>query len=156
MAPRGKEYTPKKRASIIALHKEGLSVREIEKRGYGKKSAIANLIKMFNTEGRIEAKPRSGRPRTSTERDDKVLCRITSQNPFKGSTQLSVDWRLSTGTNASARTVRRRLCDCGLKGYRPAKKPLLSAFQRARRLKYARKYQGWSLQQWRKVKTCLK
>ena len=45
MAPRGLEYTPTKRACIIALHEQGLSIREIVDKGYGKKSCVANVIK---------------------------------------------------------------------------------------------------------------
>ena len=54
---------------------------------------------------------------------DRVLSRLATQGRFKGSRELAVDWHASTGTNASARTVRRRLVNDGLKSYRPAKKP---------------------------------
>ncbi len=45
MPLRGLEYTPRKRACIVALHEEGLSIREIAAKGFGKKSGIANVIK---------------------------------------------------------------------------------------------------------------
>ena len=47
MAPRGLEYTPRKRSCIVALHKQGLSIREIAAEGYGTKSWMANVLKRY-------------------------------------------------------------------------------------------------------------
>lgn len=151
MGKRGVEYTPRKRASIVALHKQGLSVRKIEWLGYGKRSAINNIIKRFQTEGTTSPRKRSGRPRLSSIRSDRSLVRLSLLNKFKGSQELATDWFASTGVSSSASTVRSRLVSAGLKSYRPARKPLLTNFQRLRRLRFARNHATWSLQDWRKV-----
>lgn len=151
MARRGKEYTPRKRACIVALHEQGLSLREIAARGYGKKSAIGNVLRRYAALGRTSPKKRPGRRKVSSTRADRVLCRLAIQGRLKGSTELLADWHASTGVTASSRTVRRRLFNSGLKSYRPAKKPLLTAFQRRRRLAYAMAHRNWTVEQWKEV-----
>jgi len=98
MARRGVEYTPRKRACIVALHQEGLSIRQIVARGFGKKSAICNVLKRYETSGHTTPKKRSGRPKISSERADRSLCRLAIQGRMKGLLELLVDWRTSTGT----------------------------------------------------------
>lgn len=151
MGLRGLEYTPRKRACIVALHKEGLSIREIVAKGHGKKSGIANVIKRYASTGQTTPKKRCGRPKISSGRADRVLSRLATTGRFKGSTELAADWFEATGTNASSSTVRRRLITDGLKSYRPAKKPLLTEFQRERRLKFANAHKHWTVDDWKKV-----
>jgi transposase len=151
MPRRGLEYTPRKRACIVALREEGLSIREIAAKGFGQKSGIANVLKRYTETGRTTPKKRSGRPRISTDRADRKLCRLATQGRFKGSTELASDWYLTTGTTACSSTVRKRLFNSGLKSYRPAKKPMLTPFQRRRRLAYAKEHKNWSMDDWKKV-----
>lgn len=151
MAKRGLQYTPRKRAAIIALHKEGFSIREIESRGYGRKSAIANMIRKYCLQGSTSPRKRRGRPRVSSSSADRVLGRLVKKNRFMGSQELASEWNASTGVTANARTVRRRLFNSGMKSHRPATKPLLSKFQRLRRLTFAKKYSAWSIEDWKKV-----
>lgn len=72
MAPRGLEYTPRKRSCIVALHQQGLSIREIAAKGYGKKSGIANVLKRYAATGETTPKKRSGRPRISSGRTSTI------------------------------------------------------------------------------------
>lgn len=52
--------------------------------------------------------------------------------------------------HVSERTVRRRLNECGLKSYVPAKAPKLQASHRVARLAFARQHQDWS-DEWGRV-----
>ena len=122
LAPRGLEYTPRKRSCIVALHKQGLSIREIAAEGYGNKIGIANVLKRYAATGQTTLKKRCGRPRISSGHADRILSRLACQGRFKGSMELAVDWFESTRTSASSSTVRRRLINDGLKSYRPARK----------------------------------
>ena len=117
----GLEYTPRKRACIIALHEQGLSIREIAAKGFGKKSGIANVIKRNSTTGRTTPKKHTGRPRLSTGRADRILCRLATQDRFKGSTELACDWYARTGTSTSLSTARKRLFNSDLKSYHLAR-----------------------------------
>ena len=48
-------------------------------------------------------------------------------------------------------TVRRRLIECGRIARGPFKKQLLTAAMMRKRLKWAKKYQNWTVTDWRKV-----
>lgn len=119
---KAKQISPSNRAVIIALHNEGLSIREISRRGYGGKSAVANIIKKFKLESTLEVKRRSGRPRITSPREDRILVRKCINSRYSSSKQLANELRLSTGCVVSERTIRRRLLCAGLKSCRPAKK----------------------------------
>ncbi|GFU40596.1 hypothetical protein TNCV_3229931 [Trichonephila clavipes] len=49
------------------------------------------------------------------------------------------------------RTVRGRLLEIGLRGCKARPKPLLSEFQRKRRLTWAREHSLWTIKDWEKV-----
>ena len=60
--------------------------------------------------------------------------------------------RLPDEVQVSSRTIRRRLHDeFNLKAYRPAAKPKLSAKNIKDRIKFCRKYQNWTIEDWKKV-----
>ncbi|GFW88011.1 uncharacterized protein TNCV_216831 [Trichonephila clavipes] len=52
------------------------------------------------------------------------------------------------------RTVRRRLLEIGLRGCIAHPKPLLTEFQRRRRLTWAREHSLWTIKDWEKVIFC--
>ena len=76
--------------------------------------------------------PRSGRPRVTSDRDDRALQRLVRRMPFATSPVLKQHWlpnrRLST------RTIRNRLKSAGHKSRRVIKRPLLSDRHRRSRL----------------------
>ena len=72
---------------------------------------------------------RSGRPRKSTKREDRTLVRKSLADRHLTNPPLKAEWELSTGVDVSTRTVRRRLCENGLKGCRAREKPLVAQAQ---------------------------
>ena len=93
--------------------------------------------------------PRSGRPRVTSDRDDRALQRLVRRMPFATSPVLKQHWlpnrRLST------RTVRNRLKSAGLKSRRVIKRPLLADRHRWTRLAWCLARRGWNLRTWRKI-----
>jgi len=57
----------------------------------------------------------------------------------------------SLDIDVTPRRVRQILCGVGLKGRKPAKKPLLTAVQREQRLKWARQHEEWTPDDWERV-----
>ena len=96
-------------------------------------------------------KKRSGRPRSSSTREDRILVRKYLNNRRSSSKALSRELQESTGCNISARSVRRRLYNVGLKSCRPAKKPFINETQRKRQLRWCREFQNWTVDQWKQV-----
>ena len=93
--------------------------------------------------------PRSGRPRVTSHRDDRVLQRLVRRMPFATSSLLKQHWlpnrRLST------RTVRNRLKSAILKSRRVIKRPLLTDRHRRTRLAWCLAQRGSNLKTWRKI-----
>ena len=79
-------------------------------------------------------RPRSGRPLSTTPRENRVLTRLSLNNRRATSRNLKREFEDATGTSISPRTVRIRLQKSGLRGCIAAKKPLLTATHRKNRL----------------------
>ena len=93
--------------------------------------------------------PRSGRPRVTSDRDDRALQRLVRRMSFATSPVLKQHWlpnrRLST------RTVRNRLKSAGFKSSRVIKRPRLADRHRRTRLAWCLARRGWNLRTWRKI-----
>ncbi|RXN11578.1 hypothetical protein ROHU_010563 [Labeo rohita] len=135
------------RAAIIALHKNGFTVKDIVATKTAPKSTIYRIIKNFKERGSILVKKASGRPRKSSKCQDRLLKRIQLRDR---SAELAQEWQ-QAGVSASARTVRPRLLEDGLVSRRAAKKPLLSKKNIRDRLIFCKKYGEWTAEDWGKV-----
>jgi transposase len=151
--PMGKssQLTPRKRKCIEVLHTNGLNNTQIAENLGCSRSAVSRLVARFKEVGHMEPKKGRGRNRLSTPREDRILQRICKRNRFESSSSISAQWLASTGVQACASTVRRRLCTLGLSAKRPVKKPLLTATMKRKRLQWAKAHSSWTIQQWRQV-----
>uniref|UniRef100_A0A087Y8V5 Transposase Tc1-like domain-containing protein n=1 Tax=Poecilia formosa TaxID=48698 RepID=A0A087Y8V5_POEFO len=140
----------KKRAVIIALHKNGLTGKSIAARKIAPQSTIYRIIKNFKERGSIVAKKSPWRPRKTSKRQDRLLKVFQLRDPATSSAELAQEWQ-QAGVSASARTVRRRLLEQVLVSRRAAKKPLLSRKNIRDRLIVCKKYREWTAKDWGKV-----
>ena len=92
----------------------------------------------------------NGRPRISTDRDDRFLTRTSLHDRFKPATKLKEEWE-KIGVNASISTIRRRLRAANLSGRVARKKPHLTIAHKRRRLDFAKKHKNWSKEEWERV-----
>ncbi|KAL1277193.1 hypothetical protein QQF64_023866 [Cirrhinus molitorella] len=88
---------------------------------------VQRIKKRFEETGDVFDKPRSGRPRKTTAREDRLLARKSKASPFSTAAELHETW--SPEVPASTRTVCRIL-----------------AFAKAHSL-----LKGWTLEKWQKV-----
>lgn len=142
-------WSPKKRAVAVTLREEGYTLQEVANRigGNATASGVRKVCLKFKQTGKVADRARIGRPRISTQRDDRKLVRLTQANRRKSSTQLMVEW----GVNASRYTIRRRLNAAGLKVRIPRKRPYLNLIQRQRRIQWAKDHLDWNNEQWKHV-----
>lgn len=145
------ELTPRKRRCIEVLHTEGLNNTQVASKLKCSRSAVSRLVKRFDEEGNTDRRARSGRPRISSGREDRILQRICCKNRFMSSRSLAIDWTGSTGVRASSSIVRRRLCNMGLSAKKPLHKPLLTSVMKKKRFNWAKQHQGWTAENWRHV-----
>ncbi|GFX12869.1 transposable element Tcb1 transposase [Trichonephila clavipes] len=100
------------------------------------------------------SKIRGGAIRTTKKtslREDGLLHRISLSNRKLNSSQILKQWTLISNVSVCPRTVRERLQENGLRGCKARPKPLLTKFQRKRRLTWARKHLLWTIKDWEKV-----
>ena len=95
-------------------------------------------------------KPRCGRPRMSTLRQDRTLKRLALTNCRLSSKILSRQWHVG-GPLISPKSVRRRLNKQGLNGRVAIKKPFISKINQQKRLKFAHEFLHFSVTDWQTV-----
>ncbi|GFV42352.1 transposable element Tcb1 transposase [Trichonephila clavipes] len=95
-----------------------------------------------NPKGAIRTRPR----KTSLLED-----RLFLSNRKLNSSQILKQWTLISNVSVCPRTVRGRLPEIGLRGCKARPKPLLTEFQRKRRLTWAREHSLWTIKDWEKV-----
>ncbi|GFX29536.1 transposable element Tcb1 transposase [Trichonephila clavipes] len=78
----------------------------------------------------------------------KVPCGLST---VLNSSQILKQWTSTSNVSVCPRTVRGRLLEIGLRGFKAHPKPLLTEFQRKRRLTWAREHSLGTIKDWEKV-----
>lgn len=149
--PKTSELTLLQRSRIEFLHEEGKSQREIARIVKCSRGAVEHTLKRFAVTGSHENRPKSGRKKVTSLREDRDLIRSSLRNRKKTSSELAAAASEVTGRQISARTVRRRLLEAGLKGCKARKKPWLSKKNIKKRLEWAQRYKDFTEEDWSKV-----
>ena len=97
--------TDHKKGMIEAWNREGVANREIARRLGVSEFGVRYNLRKFQESGSMNAQPKSGRPRATTERDDRHLVRSSRRNRFKTAPELAVELANHTGVQVSRRTV---------------------------------------------------
>lgn len=139
------------RARAIAWLQDGVGVREVARRLQVSHSVIIRLRERHQTTGNVQERPRQGRPKKTTQREDRYLCRQALRERTTTANVLSQQLRAATNTAVSGQTTRRRLHASALRSRRPVKKPMLTAGHRARRLAWCQDHLRWTRAQWGQV-----
>ncbi|GFT40097.1 uncharacterized protein TNCV_2171121 [Trichonephila clavipes] len=139
-------YLPEnKRYKIIHLKEEGYSTRQIAAKVPCGLSTVVRTLKKFSETNFIADRGRSGRPRKTSLRENRLFL----SNRKLNSSQILKQWTLTSNVSVCPRTVR-RLLEIGLRGCKARPKPLLTEFQRKRRLTWAREHSLWTIKDWEK------
>ena len=147
------DITPRKRATVVSLSRTALmSCREISAAVNISKSTVSRILQRNKESGSPEAQRlgKCGRKRKISRYDDKVIVRKSIIDPRKTSFDIQRDLQ-AAGITVSPQTIRRRLIDAGRRAVRPLKKQLLTEAMRKKRLHWAKKYQHWTVEDWKKV-----
>lgn len=137
------------RKEIIERLKSGLPARQIARNFSRSPQSVIKLRKKFLETHSILDRPKSGRPRVTTKRQDRILERISLKNRRFSAAQVRNEAFLQS--KLSVRSVRRRLCQMGLFGRSAAKKPLVSRKNRLLRIQFAKAYLKWTVADWQRV-----
>ena len=149
--PKRRNLTIEKRSSVVTLCDEGYSQRNIAKKLKISLCAVQSILKKKRETGTVADRPRSGRPRATTNRVDRSLVRLSLSDRRASSKILKSQLQDVTGSSLSTRSIRRRLLKAGLKGCVAAKKPMLTARHKKLRLKWAKERRQWEQSEWSKI-----
>eukprot|EP00033_Pygsuia_biforma_P003411 GCRY01003737.1.p2 GENE.GCRY01003737.1~~GCRY01003737.1.p2 ORF type:complete len:139 (+),score=9.17 GCRY01003737.1:265-681(+) len=115
------KLTPVLRMKVMCLHEEGHSYRAIANKfnqttpGFNiTHSGVRNIVLAHSKSPthHCRSAERSGRPRCTSARTDRLLCRKSLENRFKTAGVLRSE--ITDLKQVSVRTVRRRLCEKGV------------------------------------------
>lgn len=110
---------------------------------------VSDAVRRFRQTGSNKRRPGQGRRRCTSARDDRFITSLVLRNRFTMAFQVSNELNEVRNVHVSERTVRRRLAEGKIRAFRPAPELLLR--HRRARLHFARKYQDWTVEQWRQV-----
>ena len=116
---RNKDLSSETRQSILVLRNEGYSMREIAKKLKISYNAVYYSLHRTAQTGSNQNRKRSGRPRCTTEQEDKYIRVSSLRNRRLTSPQLAASLNSTRKTPVSTSTVKRRLRDAGLLGRVP-------------------------------------
>ncbi|KAK2964354.1 hypothetical protein BLNAU_885 [Blattamonas nauphoetae] len=103
------------RGAAIALKRTGLSQREIGRQLEVPKSTINDFFRTHpNTplsDTELKDRPRSGRPRCTSERQDRFIVRSIINDPNTDTASIAAENPVDEGRTISERTIRRRAAE---------------------------------------------
>uniref|UniRef100_A0A1I7XBJ4 Transposable element Tcb1 transposase n=2 Tax=Heterorhabditis bacteriophora TaxID=37862 RepID=A0A1I7XBJ4_HETBA len=99
----------------------------------------------------LENAPRTPRKRSTTERIDRIIRRLSEGNCRLTARDIYNEMKAYPECSLSVRSIRRRLVEAGLNGRIARKKPLVSLKNRRARVAFAREHLTWSTADWTKV-----
>jgi transposase len=136
------------RGAVIAIYDETGSATATGRILHLNEGTVRSIVNRATKNGDIDVKKRSGRPRKTSERDDRMLLRAARSNRRQTLSELNADILNNAVSN---RTIKRRLHDAGFKKWRAKKRPALTADHARKRLKWARAHVDWDVDKWRTI-----
>jgi transposase len=143
------KLTIPERWQAVGMHNGGFSHRRVADHFRVNHSIIVRLMQRFRQTGNVTDRPRAGRPRKTTPREDWLISRRARQRPFSNAGALRGN--LAFGGHISTRTVIRRLHHQGMRSRRPIKRPQLTIRHRHSRFDWSHDHLGWTIRTWRRV-----
>ena len=137
------------RQAILKLHKEKHTIREISEKVKRSESVVGRVVKSYNDTGKIVSAFKTGRPRETSVREDRIMQRMSLKDRFKSCTEIKRVMNRTSCVNVSRQTVSRWLQEIGLFNRTPRKNPLVSS--KNKRLEFANRYVIWTYENWAKV-----
>ncbi|GFS16259.1 transposable element Tc1 transposase [Elysia marginata] len=125
------------RHRALGLLQAGLPISEVSLRMNLKKKTIFKVRQRLHETDTLSDRPRSGRPRCTTQRQDRNLVINHIDNRFLSASASSRHTRERNNQRISANTVRRRLSTSGLRARRSYIGPILTQCLRHQRTLWA-------------------
>jgi transposase len=144
-----RKLTIPERWQAVGMNNGGFSHRRVADQFRVNHSIIVRLMQCFRQTGNVTDRPRAGRLRKTTPREDRLISKRARQRPFSRADALRGN--LAFGGHISIRTAIRRLHHQGMRARRPIKRPRLTLRHRHARCDWSHDHLGWTIHTWRRV-----
>lgn len=114
-------------------------------------SVVSRLWLRYQRTGEVADLHRSGRPRSTNRRDDRLVVNQALRNRSLTSTDLQQYLRRVSGVTVSTQTIRNRIHMGGLRARRPQIVLPLTARHRRARFAWCTQHRRWNINQWSHV-----
>jgi len=104
-----KTLVPEVKDAIVRAKEGGATDREVARLFSTDHTTVSRVYKRYKDSNSTARLPGSGRPRKSSEKDDRALVRIVKKDPLKTATDLTKHANERLGLGISTRTARRIL-----------------------------------------------
>jgi transposase len=112
---------------------------------------IRKLTQRYQTTGMVNDRPRSGRPKVLTPRQERYI-RITHlRDRFKAAAKTARETIGTHGRSVHHKTISRQLKACGIRARRPYVGTILTRIHRRNRLRWCLRHARWTRRQWGSV-----
>lgn len=134
------------RLRSIGMLEAGMDQRDVARIMHCHQRTISELLQRYRQTGSVADRPRSGRPKVTTERQDRYIQLTHLRDRFLRASQIAA---VTIGTHGNAvcnETIRRRLKNIRLQCRRPLKGPELTEAHRATRRQWTQQRMRWTFQ----------
>ena len=139
------------RGRAIAWLQQRIAVREVARRLGMAPSVICRLQQRWQATGKVQDRPRSGRPRKATRQEDRYITRQATMARTSTARRIRGQLRAATQTNVSVSTIKNRLHEVRLHARLPVKRPKLTHAYRRAHLAWCRRHVRWAHAHWSRV-----
>lgn len=139
------------RNRAVGMVQAGMHQNEVANRFGVSRLTISRLMSRLMATGSTNDRPRSGRPRETTARQDRQIRLGHLRNRFIPATVTANRIVGRRNYRISAQTVRNRLREAGLRSRRPVVGPMLTQRHRTARLRWANARLYWNRIRWQNV-----
>lgn len=129
-----KEYSIDFRQRVVSKHSSGYGYKRIASMLEMPVSSVQSIIAKWKMTNSVSTLPRSGRPRKTCTRTDRLVVRKVMTNRRLSASDLANDLKDSHTADVTPQTIRNRIHDAGLAGRAARKKPFLSPANKKKRL----------------------
>jgi transposase len=151
MPKKNKNITREVRKLIVEAVEGGKRQSDVAQQFHVNQATVSRLVKKYKSRRGLADKPRTGRPRKSTVRIDRVIKMKSTADPKKTAVDIAREIEEEHDVKMSRYTVARRLKAARLHARVPVKKPWINAKNRKARLNFAKLYRNWTIKDWEKV-----
>lgn len=134
--------------NILSLLSHGLSTRKIASQTGISKSKVALVAQEA---GPNKENNPGGRPKKLSPHDQRAVSSLMQPGKASNATQATRHMNNILSDPVSTQTIRNTLHNDNYKAYTKPKRPKLTVAQKRARLKFAQKYEHWTVEDWKRV-----